>query len=104
MNTFKNFLDKKNQIKFDFKPGDKICINFKNVDEKIRKKSYNFEGIIISIKNNGISSTCTVRKISFGEGIEKTFFTNSPNINSIKLIKNATYSKSKLYFLRKKKI
>lgn len=104
MNIVKNYLKKKYKMEFNFKTGDEICINFKNIDEKARKKSYNFEGVVIALKRNGISTTCTVRKMSFGEGVEKTFFINSPNINDIKLIKSKLFKKSKLYFLRNKKI
>lgn len=105
MNIFKKFEDTQiknnDKISTNFKSGDKVCINFKVLNDKIRKKSYNFEGIIISIKNKGYRSTWTVRKISLGEGVEKTFFINSPNINNITLIKKGSFKSSKLYRLKK---
>ena len=88
---------------FIFKSGDKISVNFKITDKTIRKKNYNFDGIIIAVKNNGLNSTYTVRKVSFGEGVEKTFFIHSPNVNFIKLIKSGDFRKSKLYYIRNKK-
>ncbi|HFL8819286.1 MAG TPA: 50S ribosomal protein L19 [Candidatus Azoamicus sp. OHIO2] len=89
---------------FNFKVGDKICVNFKIMDSNIRKKNYNFEGLVISIKNNGLNSTCTIRKISLGEGVEKTFFIYNTNINFIKIIKLGLVKQAKLYYMRHKKI
>ncbi len=88
--------------KFDFKVGDKISVNFKILDTTIRKKNYDFTGFIIAIKNNGINRTCTLFKKSFGEDVEKTFFINSPLINSFTLIKESKYKKSKLYNMKDK--
>lgn len=88
----------------DFKVGDKICVNFKISDMNIRKKNYNFEGLVIAIKNKGLNTTCTVRKISLGEGVEKTFFIHNTNINFIKIIKHGIIKQSKIYYMRNKKI
>lgn len=86
-----------------FKVGDKVCVNFTNFDDSIRKKNYTFEGLIIALKNNGLNTTCTIRKVSFGEGVEKTFFIHNPNVKSISIIKTVKHKKSKLYYMRKKR-
>ena len=98
MNIVKDIENNQNTLKFfNFKPGDKISVNFKVLDNSIRKKNYDFEGFIVSIKRNGISSTCTLRKNSFGEYVEKTFFINSPLINSFTLTKKSKKTRAKLY-------
>ncbi len=91
---------KLNDNKLNFRSGYIIRVNFKVLNEKTRKKNYNFEGVVISIKKNGINTTCTIRKISYGEGVEKTFFLNSPAINSINIIKKIGIRKSKYYYIR----
>lgn len=90
----------KMQIKniINFKVGDIICINSKIIDNK--NKNQNFEGLVIAIKKNGLNSTCIIRKISFGEGVEKIFFINSPTINSIQIKKKNKIRKSKIYYVR----
>lgn len=85
----------------DFKTGDTICVNFNIIDNKYKNRNQNFEGIVIAIKNNGINSTCTLRKISYGEGIEKTFFIHSPTVNWIKIKKKGLVKKSKIYYIKK---
>jgi len=75
-------------------------VNFNIIDNKYKNRSQNFEGLVLSIKN-GLNPTCTIRKISFGEGVEKTFFINSPTINWIKIKKQGLVRKSKLYYIKK---
>lgn len=94
-----NQIDVKN---FEFRTGDKISVNFKILDTNIRKKQYNFEGYIIAIKGTGINTTCTLRKSSFGENVEKTFFINSPLVNSFTLIKKGNKKQAKLYYMKDK--
>lgn len=103
-NIIKNFEDLqniKNHIRFN--TGDTICVNFQSIEKNLKNKTFNFEGLVIGIKNNGINSTCTLRKIVLGEGVEKTFFLNNPNINWIKIKKNGEVRKSKIYYIRKLK-
>ncbi len=72
------------------------------VVESSRKRLQNFIGIIISIKNKGLNTSITLRRFSYGEGIEKIFFIHSPIIHSILIKKKNFFNKSKLYFLRNK--
>ena len=90
----------KKEINLDFNTSDTICVNFKIIEKGYKNRTQNFEGIVISIKNNGINTTCTLRKISFGEGVEKTFFLNSPTINWIKVKKYGVTRKSKIYYIK----
>ncbi|HIH2763051.1 MAG TPA: 50S ribosomal protein L19 [Candidatus Azoamicus sp.] len=83
-----------------FKVGDLICVNFKILDKENKSKNQNFEGLVIAINKNGLNSTCTIRKFSFGEGVEKVFFINSPLINSIQIRKQNKVKKSKIYYIR----
>lgn len=101
-NKFINDIELLNQKKYEinFKAGDIICVNFSITEKGFKNKTQNFEGIVLSIKNNGISSTCTLRKSSFGEGVEKTFFINNPNVNWIKIKKQGFFRKSKIYYAR----
>lgn len=100
-NILKIISQKKNKLDLPvFKPGDTICVNFNIIDNKYKNRNQSFEGLVLSIKN-GLNPTCTIRKISFGEGIEKTFFIYSPTINWIKLKKQGIVRKSKLYYIKK---
>ncbi|HIH2763364.1 MAG TPA: 50S ribosomal protein L19 [Candidatus Azoamicus sp.] len=78
-----------------FKVGDLICVNFKIFDKENKSKNQNFEGLVIAIKKKGLNTTCTIRKFSFGEGVEKVFFINSPNINWIQIKKQNKVRQSK---------
>jgi large subunit ribosomal protein L19 len=91
----------KNENIIKFRSGDTICVNFNIIDNKYKNRNQTFEGIVIAIKNNGKNSTCTLRKISYGEGVEKTFFIHSPTINWIKIKKRAVVRKSKIYYIKK---
>ncbi len=83
----------------DFYPGDTIRIGVKIVEGK-RSRIQNFEGVCIAKKNRNINSSFTVRKISFGEGVERTFALYSPVVNSIKVIRSGKVRRAKLYYLR----
>ena len=89
--------------KLEFKTGDIICVNFKIIEKGLKSKNQNFEGLVISLKGSGINTTCTMRKISFGEGVEKTFFVNNPNVNWVKVKKIGKTKKSKIYYIRRLK-
>ena len=86
----------------DFSPGDTIKIGVKIVEGKRERIQY-FEGVCIAKKNRDINSSFTVRKISFGEGVERTFALYSPNVDSIKVIRTGKVRRAKLYYLRDRK-
>ena len=82
-----------------FHPGDTIKVNVK-VREGSRERIQAFEGVCIGKKNRGLSSSFTVRKISFGEGVERVFPIFSPSIDSVVLLKSGQVRRAKLYYLR----
>ena len=86
----------------DFSPGDTIKVGVKIVEGKRERVQY-FEGVCIAKKNRDINSSFTVRKISFGEGVERTFALYSPNVDSIKVIRTGKVRRAKLYYLRDRK-
>ncbi len=83
----------------EFFPGDIIKIGVRITEGKRDRIQY-FEGVCVAKKNRDINSSFTVRKISFGEGVERTFALYSPIINSIKVIRSGKVRKAKLYYLR----
>ena len=85
-----------------FHPGDTVRVNVK-VREGTRERIQAFEGVCIRKKNRGLSSSFTVRKISFGEGVERTFALYSPNVSSIKIVRSGKVRRAKLYYLRDRK-
>ena len=86
----------------DFSPGDTIRVGVKIVEGKRERVQY-FEGVCIAKKNRDLNSSFTVRKISFGEGVERTFALYSPNVASIKVIRSGKVRRAKLYYLRDRK-
>ncbi len=82
-----------------FSPGDTVRVNVKVV-EGTRERIQAFEGVCIAKKNRGINSSFTVRKISYGEGVERIFPLYSPRIASIDLIRRGDVRRAKLYYLR----
>lgn len=82
-----------------FSPGDNIVVQVR-VKEGERERLQAFEGVVIAIKNRGVNSSFTVRKISHGEGVERVFQTHSPLIASIELKRRGKVRRSKLYYLR----
>ncbi len=86
----------------EFSPGDTIKVGVKIVEGKRERIQY-FEGVCIAKKNRGLNSSFTVRKISFGEGVERTFALYSPNVDSIKVIRSGKVRRAKLYYLRDRK-
>ena len=91
----------KNKIP-EFFPGDTIRVGVKIVEGK-RARTQNFEGVCIAKKNRDINSSFTVRKISFGEVVERTFALYSPIVGSIKVIRSGKVRRAKLYYLRDRK-
>ena len=85
----------------DFSPGDTVVVNV-NVVEGERKRAQAFEGVVIAKRNRGIGSSFTVRKISSGEGVERTFQTYSPLIASVEVKRKGEVRRSKLYYLRQR--
>ncbi|MBD5405897.1 50S ribosomal protein L19 [bacterium] len=83
----------------NFKSGDTVKVHTKVIEGK-NERIQIFEGVCIARKNKGISSSFTVRKISFGEGVEKVFPLYSPNIAKIEVVKYGKVRRSKLYYLR----
>jgi large subunit ribosomal protein L19 len=83
----------------DFSPGDTVIVNV-NVVEGERKRVQAFEGMVIAKRNRGLNSSFVVRKISSGEGVERTFQTYSPLIASIELKRKGDVRRAKLYYLR----
>ena len=86
----------------EFFPGDTIRVGVRIIEGK-RERVQNFEGVCIAKKNRNINSSFTVRKISFGEGVERTFALYSPVISSIKVIRSGKVKRAKLYYLRDRK-
>jgi large subunit ribosomal protein L19 len=84
----------------DFKTGDTVVVNV-NVVEGDRKRVQAYEGMVIAKRNRGLNSAFIVRKISSGEGVERTFQTHSPLIASIEVKRRGDVSRAKLYYLRK---
>ena len=86
----------------DFSSGDTIKVGVKIVEGK-RERIQFFEGVCIAKKNRDLNSSFTVRKISFGEGVERTFALFSPIVDSIKVIRSGKVRRAKLYYLRDRK-
>jgi large subunit ribosomal protein L19 len=84
----------------EFKPGDTVVVNV-NVVEGDRKRVQAYEGVVIAKKSRGLNSAFIVRKISSGEGVERTFQMYSPLISSIEVKRKGDVSRAKLYYLRK---
>ena len=86
----------------EFFPGDTVKIGVRIVEGKRERIQY-FEGVCIAKKNRNINSSFTVRKISFGEGVERTFALYSPIVGSIKVIRSGDVRRAKLFYLRNRK-
>jgi len=82
-----------------FSPGDTVIVQVR-VKEGARERLQAFEGVVIAIKNRGLNSSFTVRKISHGEGVERVFQTYSPLISEIKVKRRGSVRQAKLYYMR----
>jgi len=85
----------------DFAPGDTVIVNV-NVVEGERKRVQAYEGVVIAKRNRGLNSSFVVRKISSGEGVERTFQTYSPLLASIEVKRKGDVRRAKLYYLRER--
>ncbi len=83
----------------DFRPGDTVRIGVRVVEGE-RTRVQNYEGVCIARSNRGINSNFTVRKMSFGEGVERVFPLYSPNVESITVVRRGVVRRAKLYYLR----
>lgn|SRR3990167_1981840 len=105
MKTMSNLIDAINATQMgdkkipDFKAGDAIIVQYK-VKEGERERLQAFEGDVIAIRNRGLNSAFTVRKISHGEGVERVFQTYSPMVHSVKVVRRGAVRRAKLYYLR----
>ena len=84
-----------------FKAGDTVKVMYKIVEDKGRERLQAYEGVCIARSNDGLNSTMTIRKISFGEGVERIFPIYSPNVASIEVVRRGKVARSKIYYLRK---
>jgi large subunit ribosomal protein L19 len=82
-----------------FKPGDTIRVNVK-IKEGDKTRIQPFEGVVIGRKGSGSNETFSVRRLSYGEGVERIFFVHSPHIENIKVLRRGNVRRAKLYYLR----
>ena len=83
----------------EFRPGDTLRVGVRVVEGE-RTRVQNFEGVCIARSNRGINSNFTVRKMSFGEGVERVFPLYSPNVESVAVVRRGAVRRAKLYYLR----
>ncbi len=83
----------------DFGPGDTVVVQVR-VKEGKRERLQAFEGIVIAVKNRGLNSSFTVRKISNGEGVERVFQTYSPSVSEVQVKRHGNVRRAKLYYMR----
>jgi len=95
----KKYMDRKMS---EFRSGDTVRVNVK-IREGDKSRIQVFEGVVIAIKRNGLSSTFTVRKVSVGYGVERIFPLYSPMIQTIEVVKRGRVRRAKLYYLRERK-
>ena len=86
----------------DFSPGDTVKVNVK-ISEGTRERVQAYEGVVIGRSGGGINENFTVRKISYGEGVERVFPVYSPTIESITILKRSKVRRAKLYYLRERR-
>lgn len=107
MNTLEKFEAKQEETLLTnakipaFDPGDTVKVNVK-IREGSRERVQTYEGVCIGRKGTGVQASFTVRKISFGEGVERTFALLSPRIESIELVRRGSVRRAKLYYLRER--
>ncbi len=83
----------------EFRPGDTVRVAYR-VKEGNRTRIQNYEGIVIRIRRNGLSSTFTVRKVSYGVGVERIFPFHSPLVEKVEIVQRGRARRAKLYFIR----
>lgn len=85
-----------------FSPGDTLRVNVRVVEGN-RERTQAFEGVCIARRNRGVNSSFTVRKISYGEGVERVFPLHSPRVESIEVVRRGDVRRAKLYYLRSRR-
>ncbi len=85
----------------DFRPGDTVKVQVR-VKEGERERLQSFEGVVIAKRNRGLNSSFTVRKISYGEGVERVFQTHSPMVAGVEIKRRGAVRRAKLYYLRER--
>ena len=85
-----------------FRPGDTVQVSVKILEDDEKTRLQLFEGIVISRKGQGLSETFTVRRVAFGEGMERMFLLHSPFIEKLRVVRSGKVRRAKLYYLRKK--
>ncbi len=83
----------------DFRPGDTVKVNVKVVEGN-RSRIQAFQGVVIARQGSGVRETFTVRKISFGVGVERTFPVHAPTVDSVEVVTRGAVRRAKLYYLR----
>ncbi len=83
-----------------FKIGDTVKV-FVKIREEDKFRLQTFEGVVIKKRGSGISSTFTVRRVSYGEGVERTFPLHSPSVDKVEVVKSSKPKRAKLYYMRK---
>ncbi|MCK0117074.1 LSU ribosomal protein L19P [Isoptericola sp. CG 20/1183] len=83
----------------DFRAGDTVKVNVKVVEGN-RSRVQAFQGVVIARRNSGVGSTFTVRKVSFGVGVERTFPVHAPTVDSVEVVTRGDVRRAKLYYLR----
>ena len=83
----------------DFRAGDTVKVNVKVVEGN-RSRVQAFQGVVIARRNSGVGSTFTVRKVSFGVGVERTFPVHAPTVDSVEVVSRGVVRRAKLYYLR----
>jgi large subunit ribosomal protein L19 len=86
----------------EFSPGDTVRVNVK-VKEGTRERVQAYEGVCIARNGSGMNETFTVRKISYGEGVERVFLVYSPRLDSIELVRRGSVRRAKLYYMRERR-
>lgn len=84
----------------DFRPGDTVRVHVKIQETDEKERIQVFEGIVIARRGSGINETFTVRKNSFGIGVERVFHVHSPRIDKIEIVQEGRHNRAKLYYLR----
>ena len=100
LDNITNSFIRKDMPSFDV--GDTVNIEVKII-EGGKEKSQGFKGVVLARRGSGLDETFVVRKISYGEGVERTFYLNSPRVNKIEVIKKGRVRRAKLYYLRERK-
>ena len=100
MNTFEKAtrVEPRKEIA-EFRPGDTVRVHVK-IREGEKERLQAFEGTVIACKNSGLSASFTVRKISFGQGVERIFPLHSPALDKVELVRRGSVRRAKLYYLR----